>query len=92
MNTALLLTLLACLAPAAALAQSTDRDARRAKAIENCEASRGVDCRSEAGLREWELLERSRAEAVRDGSRRTPPPPPPKPKQNVTGSTTGGTK
>ena len=91
MRTAFVLTLLIGLSPALALAQAGDRDARRAKAIANCEANRGVDCRSEAGLREWELLERSRAEAVRDGSRRAAPPPPPKPRQSTTGSTAGST-
>lgn len=88
MKTACALILLMGLSPALALAQAGDRDARRAKAIANCEANRGVDCRSEAGLREWELLERSRAEAVRDGSLRAPPP---KPKQGSTGSTAGST-
>lgn len=83
--------LMALAAPVLAQGSAGDRDARRAKAIANCEANRGVDCRSEAGLREWELLERSRAEAVRDGSRRAPPPQPAKPKQGTTGSTTGST-
>lgn len=36
-------------------------DARR-----NCIANHGVDCDTDAGLQEWLLLERSRAEAVLD--------------------------
>jgi len=42
---------------------------RRAQAIARCEAQRGVDCRTEEGLRVWLLQERSRAEAVEQGSR-----------------------
>ena len=52
-----------------------ERDARKSRAIENCKANRGVDCDTPQGLKEWELLERSRAEAIRDGSRRKPPEP-----------------
>jgi hypothetical protein len=73
--------------PATGLGQSNQPTERRARAIANCEANRGTDCRSEAGLREWELLERSRAEAVREGSRRKPvppPPPSPRPRQGAT--------
>ena len=69
------------------MGQSNETADRRARAIANCEANRGTDCRSEAGLREWELLERSRAEAVREGSRRKPvppPPPAPRPRQGAT--------
>lgn len=36
------------------------------RARENCIANRGVDCDSQAGLTEWLILERSRAEAVLD--------------------------
>ena len=43
----------------------------RAKA--RCTLNRGVDCDTPEGLKEWLLLERSRAEAVRDGSRYPPP-------------------
>ena len=46
---------------------------RAARALERCRAERGVDCDTARGLREWELLERSRQEAVRQGSRHLPP-------------------
>ena len=42
------------------------------KARERCRANRGVDCDSAAGVKEWVLQERPRAEAVRDGSRVKP--------------------
>lgn len=42
---------------------------RRKDAVERCEAQRGVDCRTEKGLRTWLLQERTRAEAIEDGSR-----------------------
>ena len=35
-------------------------------ARQNCIANHGVDCDTDAGLQEWLLLERSRAEAVFD--------------------------
>jgi len=50
-----------------------ERTDRAAKARERCKADRGIDCESAKGLREWELLERSRQEAVRDGSRHIVP-------------------
>ncbi len=53
--------------------ERTDRTDRTARAREHCKANRGVDCESAKGLREWELLERSRQEAVRDGSRHIVP-------------------
>ncbi|MBV8031626.1 MAG: hypothetical protein JO035_08975 [Betaproteobacteria bacterium] len=40
-----------------------------ARARERCKAERGVDCDSPEGLREWELQDRSRQEAVQQGSR-----------------------
>jgi type II secretory pathway pseudopilin PulG len=43
-----------------------DQMRRTERARENCIANRGVDCDSEAGLQEWLILERSRAEAVLD--------------------------
>jgi len=46
---------------------------RRAKALERCKANRGVDCDTPEGLREWLLQERTRREAVNEGSRRRPP-------------------
>ncbi len=39
---------------------------RLERARQNCQANRGTDCETAAGLREWLLLERSRAEAVLD--------------------------
>lgn len=49
-----------------------DEQRRLARARANCQANRGTDCDSAEGLREWLLLERSRAEAVLD--RLLPPP------------------
>ena len=43
--------------------------ARRERAIELCKANRGVDCATDAGIKEWLPLERSRAEAESQGSR-----------------------
>ena len=43
-----------------------DQMRRTERARANCIANRGVDCDSEAGLQEWLILERSRAEAVLD--------------------------
>lgn len=60
-------------APAASSAASAkdnkekERQAERAR--ERCRSQRGADCDSADGLREWQLQERSRAEAVREGSR-----------------------
>ena len=45
------------------------RPERVSRARERCKADRGVDCDTAKGLREWELLDRSRREAVQDGSR-----------------------
>lgn len=50
---------------------SKSQQADRAKV--RCRLNRGVDCDTAEGLKEWLLLERSRAEAVRDGSRHPPP-------------------
>jgi hypothetical protein len=38
-------------------------------AKERCRQNRGVDCDTPEGLKEWLLQERSREEAVREGSR-----------------------
>ena len=57
---------------AAAVAQTAPTDAQKARAVENCKANRGVDCVTPQGLQEWELLERSRAQAVGEGARRRP--------------------
>ena len=43
------------------------------RAKERCRQNRGVDCDTPQGLKEWLLLERSRKEAVREGSRHLPP-------------------
>ena len=42
---------------------------QREKAAERCKTNRGVDCDSPEGLKEWLLQERTRREAVNDGSR-----------------------
>jgi hypothetical protein len=45
--------------------------------VDRCKAQRGVDCDTPEGLHEWVLEERSRAEAVNEGSRhqsKTPTP------------------
>jgi len=39
------------------------------RARARCQENRGVDCDSLEGLKEWILQERSREEAVREGSR-----------------------
>lgn len=49
-----------------------EQQRRLERARQNCEANRGTDCDTAEGLREWLLLERSRAEAVLD---RVLPPP-----------------
>jgi hypothetical protein len=69
----------ACLSlPLLAGAQSNSSGASRpadrpkeiqTKAVERCKANRGVDCDTPEGLKEWQLLERSRREAIKDGSR-----------------------
>lgn len=43
-----------------------DAERRLERARQNCAENRGVDCESPEGLREWLLLERSRAEALLD--------------------------
>jgi hypothetical protein len=55
---------------------------QRERAIERCQANRGSDCVSDAGLAEWLLQERSRSEAEAEGSRsinQTAPVPMPRP-------------
>jgi hypothetical protein len=83
-------TLLAVLAlflalPAAAQQPKPDAKAveeakrQRERAIERCEANRGTDCKSDAGLAEWLPLERSRSEAEAEGAQdinRAPKPTP----------------
>jgi hypothetical protein len=48
-------------------ATTKNQQANRAK--ERCRLNHGVDCDTPEGLKEWLLLERSREEAVREGSR-----------------------
>ena len=46
--------------PAAAADTAAAKAEMREHAIENCKSNRGVDCVSEAGLREWIELEKAR--------------------------------
>lgn len=66
MKTLLLAVLLGW--PLIALAQNEPQKKKVERAVDRCKAQRGVDCDTPQGLREWELQERSRKEAVRDGS------------------------
>ena len=52
-------------------ATSKKQQAERAKA--RCRLNHGVNCDTAEGLKEWLLAERSREEAVVDGSRHLPP-------------------
>ena len=54
---ALLLT--AATAPATAETEA-ERSAMRTRAMEKCKVNRGIDCNTEAGLREWMEAERAR--------------------------------
>ena len=49
--------------------KATDKNQRIERAKERCRQNHGVDCDTPEGLKEWLLLERSREEAVREGSR-----------------------
>jgi hypothetical protein len=49
--------------------KATDKNQRVERAKERCRQNHGVDCDTPEGLKEWLLLERSREEAVREGSR-----------------------
>lgn len=49
------------------------KNQRADRAKERCRLNRGVDCDTPNGLKEWLLLERSRKEAVRAGSRHQVP-------------------
>ena len=65
--------------PLVAAAQQNDTNRQEKKverAVDRCKAQRGVDCETAQGLQEWVLQERSRAEAVLDGSRRRVSTPP----------------
>ena len=52
------------------------KDQRADRAKERCRLNHGVDCDTPQGLKEWLLQERSREEAVRDGSRHPLPTQP----------------
>jgi len=49
------------------------KEQRADRAKERCRLNHGVDCDTPEGLKEWLLQERSRQEAIRDGSRRRLP-------------------
>jgi len=49
--------------------RATSKNQRVDRAQQRCGLNRGVNCDTPEGLKEWLLLERSREEAVRDGSR-----------------------
>ena len=69
-------------APVAAQTQNPPGDGaapknqRADRARERCRLNHGVDCDTPEGLKEWLLQERSRQEAIRDGSRRRVPTKP----------------
>jgi hypothetical protein len=75
---------LAVLVSASVAAQTQNPSGERAttknqqvdRAKERCRLNHGVDCDTPEGLKEWLLLERSREEAVRDGSRHPLPAQP----------------
>ena len=56
--------------------RAATKDQRADRAKERCTQNHGVDCDKPEGLEEWLLQERSRQEAVRDGSRHPLPPQP----------------
>ena len=66
-------------APIAAQTQNSPSDRAAAKqqrvdrAKARCMQNHGVDCDTPEGLKEWLLQERSRQEAIRDGSHRQRP-------------------
>jgi len=69
-------------APVAAQTQNSPSDRAAAKqqridrARERCRLNHGVDCDTPEGLKEWVLQERTRQEAIRDGSRHRRPTQP----------------
>ncbi len=69
MKEVVFVALLACPLIAVAQTAAKKQDSKVDRAFERCKAQRGVDCDTPAGLHEWILQERSRAEAVKDGSR-----------------------
>ena len=56
--------------------RAATKEQRAERAKERCRLNRGVDCDTPEGLKEWLLQERSRQEAIRDGSRRRVPTKP----------------
>lgn len=62
--------------------RSAAKNQRVERAKERCRLNHGVDCDTPEGLKEWLLQERSREEALRDGSRHLlPAQPRPAPSQ-----------
>ncbi len=58
---ACLVALFVAAAAAPAFAETeAERSAMRTRAMEKCKANRGIDCNTEAGLREWMDAERAR--------------------------------
>jgi hypothetical protein len=64
---ALLVSVLLIALPA--LGQQGGSDTQKMSAVDRCKANRGVDCETAEGLKEWLLQERTRQQAIRDGSR-----------------------
>lgn len=48
---------------------TASRDQQIERAKERCQQNRGIDCDTPEGLKEWALQERSREEAIQEGSR-----------------------
>jgi aminoglycoside phosphotransferase (APT) family kinase protein len=56
--------------------QATSKNQQAERARDRCKLNHGVDCDTAEGLKEWLLLERSREEAVQEGSRHLLPAQP----------------
>ena len=54
-------------------ARDDPKAAQRDRALDRCNSQHGIDCDTPEGQREWLLQERTRREAVDDGSRRRVP-------------------
>lgn len=59
---------------------AAEKAPRHERAVERCRQNRGIDCVTPEGLKEWELVERSREEAIKEGSRNLRPAQPVVPK------------
>lgn len=46
-----------------------EREQARQRAVDRCNVNRGVDCVTDEGLQEWLMQDRTRLEAVLEGSR-----------------------